>query len=363
MEPPRKELVVGDNPGDGESSESVVLQCGSSADVEHGEEVVRGETRARESGGFVSGRSISAALHSYCDGLESEIVVGGPKAQGLLRGLSVEVEDWSHMDKLGCLVENSCAEDVDVVSDRDDAVSVRVLSRSDGDRRMDSLQNGFAYLTSGISKGPCRTQKSFMHDPFGVGESRGMVDSLPMKRKLDDMEECCTVVESEMCEDSVSEDDWTSSSSVSDASDSESEQWTRRRNLIKRKRSGGDITEAFQPRSGLLFKSRSALDQEELVDCNEELKGMQELLQMQIQASDRREAGMKQRMEMMMDMLFKHMGHVEKRVSILEDVAQPQDQVLERINVKLEKVMEGFSTLNENLTILSACLSKNLESQ
>lgn len=113
------------------------------------------------------------------------------------------------------------------------------------------------------------------------------VDSLPMKRKLDDMEECCTVVESEMCEDSVSEDDWTSSSSVSDASDSESEQWTRRRNLIKRKRSGGDITEAFQPRSGLLFKSRSALDQEELVDCNEELKGMQELLQMQIQVTAR----------------------------------------------------------------------------
>lgn len=32
------------------------------------------------------------------------------------------------MDKLGCLVENSCVEDVDVVSDCDDVVSVCVLS-------------------------------------------------------------------------------------------------------------------------------------------------------------------------------------------------------------------------------------------
>jgi uncharacterized coiled-coil protein SlyX len=81
------------------------------------------------------------------------------------------------------------------------------------------------------------------------------------------------------------------------------------------------------------------------------------------QAAEKREAGMKQRMEGMMDVLSRHMGHVEKRVSNLEEGAQPQEQVLERINVKLEKVMEGFSALNENLAILSACLSKNLESQ
>ena len=81
------------------------------------------------------------------------------------------------------------------------------------------------------------------------------------------------------------------------------------------------------------------------------------------QAAEKRESGMKQRMEMMMDVLSQHMGHVEKRVCNLEEGAQPQEQVLERINFKLEKVMEGFSALNENLTILSACLSKNLESQ
>lgn len=81
------------------------------------------------------------------------------------------------------------------------------------------------------------------------------------------------------------------------------------------------------------------------------------------QASEKREAGMKQRMETMMDMMSRHIGNVEKRVSTLEVGAQPQEQILERINVKLEKVMEQFSTLNENLSILSACLSKDLESQ
>jgi hypothetical protein len=72
---------------------------------------------------------------------------------------------------------------------------------------------------------------------------------------------------------------------------------------------------------------------------------------------------MKQRMETMMEMMSKHMGHVEKRVCNLEVGAQPPDQILERINLKLEKVMEGFTTLNENLSILSACLSRGLNSE
>jgi len=72
---------------------------------------------------------------------------------------------------------------------------------------------------------------------------------------------------------------------------------------------------------------------------------------------------MKMRMETMMDLMSRHMGHVEKRVSTLEVGAQPQEQILERINVKLEKVMEGFTTLNENLSILSDCLSRDLDSQ
>lgn len=82
-----------------------------------------------------------------------------------------------------------------------------------------------------------------------------------------------------------------------------------------------------------------------------------------LQASERREAGMKQRMETMMALMSRHMGHVETRVSTLEVGVQPQEQILERINVKLEKVMEGFTTLNENLSILSACLSRDFESQ
>lgn len=82
-----------------------------------------------------------------------------------------------------------------------------------------------------------------------------------------------------------------------------------------------------------------------------------------VQASERREARMKQRMEAMMELMSRHVGHVEKRVFTMEDGSQPQEQILERINVKLEQLMEGFSTLNENLSILSACLSRDLDSQ
>jgi hypothetical protein len=71
---------------------------------------------------------------------------------------------------------------------------------------------------------------------------------------------------------------------------------------------------------------------------------------------------MKNRAELMMELLTQHMEHVEKRVSNLEESRQPQLQLLERINNKLEKVLDGFSTLNENLSIISSCISNNLDS-
>jgi hypothetical protein len=81
-----------------------------------------------------------------------------------------------------------------------------------------------------------------------------------------------------------------------------------------------------------------------------------------VQASEKREEGMKNRAELMMELLTQHMEHVEKRVSNLEESRQPQLQLLERINNKLEKVLDGFSTLNENLSIISSCISNNLDS-
>lgn len=81
-----------------------------------------------------------------------------------------------------------------------------------------------------------------------------------------------------------------------------------------------------------------------------------------VQASEKREEGMKNRAELMMELLTQHMEHVEKRVSNLEESRQPQLQLLERINNKLEKVLDGFSTLNENLSIISSCISSNLDS-
>lgn len=80
-----------------------------------------------------------------------------------------------------------------------------------------------------------------------------------------------------------------------------------------------------------------------------------------VQASEKREEGMKNRAELMMELLTQHMEHVEKRVSNVEESRQPQLQLLERINNKLERVLDGFSTLNENLSIISSCISKNLD--
>lgn len=62
---------------------------------------------------------------------------------------------------------------------------------------------------------------------------------------------------------------------------------------------------------------------------------------------------MKFRAELMMDLLMQHMEHVERRVNSLDDGRQPQLYLLERVNHKLEKVLEGFTALNENLSIVA----------
>lgn len=62
---------------------------------------------------------------------------------------------------------------------------------------------------------------------------------------------------------------------------------------------------------------------------------------------------MKYRAELMMDLLTQHMDHVERRVSNLDEGRQPQLYLLERVNHKLEKVLDGFTALNENLSIVA----------
>ncbi|KAG0567258.1 hypothetical protein KC19_7G122200 [Ceratodon purpureus] len=338
MESAWKEMVVG---GDGgESSESEVLQCTESGGVE---EVAMEGSGRRE---------------SLCGG------------DGVKKGEEVLEKD------------DACVESTeDVVRARsEEVVSVRCVDRCLGGRkivlapRMVGFQNGGAHWRAAARR-RCRGRKSFMHGPFGVGAGF-VVERVAIKRKHEDVKQCGPVVlETEHHEDNASDD--SASSSDSDASDSESEQWKRRGISSKRRRGGEDASgkspwsdesqelssggrkEPTLPAQG----SDDMQDEEEAAECDDELEEMQELLELQLQAAEKRESGMKQRMEMMMDVLSQHMGHVEKRVCNLEEGAQPQEQVLERINFKLEKVMEGFSALNENLTILSACLSKNLESQ
>ncbi len=70
---------------------------------------------------------------------------------------------------------------------------------------------------------------------------------------------------------------------------------------------------------------------------------------------------MKYRAELMMELLTQHMEHVEKRVGDLEEGRQPQLYALERVNLKLEKVLEGFSALNENLSTIAYGITKGLK--
>lgn len=94
-------------------------------------------------------------------------------------------------------------------------------------------------------------------------------------------------------------------------------------------------------------------------DCGTALKEMQRLMQLQLQALEKREEAMKYRAELMMDLLTQHMDHVERRVSISDEGQQPQLYLLERVNVKLEKVLEGFTALNDNLSIVAInCIQK-----
>lgn len=88
-------------------------------------------------------------------------------------------------------------------------------------------------------------------------------------------------------------------------------------------------------------------------DCGNALRDMQQLMQAQLQVSEKREEAMKFRAELMMDLLMQHMEHVERRVNSLDDGRQPQLYLLERVNHKLEKVLEGFTALNENLSIVA----------
>lgn len=350
MESLQREIMVRDNPGDGDSSQSIVLQCGAPGDVEQGEEMVCGETRG-------SGMSLSAALQAYCGGLQSEKLVERLGMQRLARGLAAEFEKWGDLEKVWRVAKNACETGVGLAGDSEDLVRARVPNQSVGDLTKDCFHSERGYRRS-VGKGRRQTRKSFMPRRFGVDDSRDEVQRDSTKKKKEEIKDSYP----------VSGYNW-ALSSCSDATDSETEQCTRKKSNVKRKRKENDATETPQMRREMFCKRTSAQrssslrDQEESVDCDEELTGMQALLEMQLKASESSEAGMNQCMEMVMDMLFVYTGHAEKRVSHLEELAQPNEQVLDRISDKLEKVMEGLTTVNENLTVLSACLFSNLGPQ
>jgi hypothetical protein len=77
-----------------------------------------------------------------------------------------------------------------------------------------------------------------------------------------------------------------------------------------------------------------------------------------LQTSEKREEAMKNRAELMMDLLTQHMQHMENRVNHIEGGQHPDLQILERVNNKLEKVLDGFSALNKNLSTIAVKLSQ-----
>lgn len=61
---------------------------------------------------------------------------------------------------------------------------------------------------------------------------------------------------------------------------------------------------------------------------------------------------MKYRAELMMELLTQHIEHVENRVNTIDESRNPQLHLLERVNLKLEKVLDGFTALNQHLSKL-----------
>ncbi|KAG0589061.1 hypothetical protein KC19_2G288500 [Ceratodon purpureus] len=116
---------------------------------------------------------------------------------------------------------------------------------------------------------------------------------------------------------------------------------------------GGDLKTVGQNASWKVVGKDGQSTKHKVEDCGTALKEMQRLMQVQLQASEKREEAMKFRAELMMDLLTQHMEHVERRVSNLDEGRQPQLYLLERVNHKLEKVLEGFTALNENLSIVA----------
>jgi hypothetical protein len=104
-------------------------------------------------------------------------------------------------------------------------------------------------------------------------------DRAPGKRKHEEVDECGPVSESEFYEDTDSDD--SASSSDSDASDSEYEHWSRKATSNKRRRGGEEIY-------GCILMTDESLhlrSQEETVHYDNELKEMQQLLELQLQVS------------------------------------------------------------------------------
>jgi hypothetical protein len=99
----------------------------------------------------------------------------------------------------------------------------------------------------------------------------------------------------------------------------------------------------------------------QMQDCTNSMREIQQLMQTHLQASEKREEAIKYHTEFMMQLLTQHVEHVEKRVSNFEQSQQPQHDLLEHINEKLEKVLDGFTTLNNHLSTLASQISKTLE--
>lgn len=97
----------------------------------------------------------------------------------------------------------------------------------------------------------------------------------------------------------------------------------------------------------------SKQDKEGRARSSSSIRELHRLVKVELQASQKREEAMKQQAELMMNLLTSHMEQVEQ--STAEDSYGPQLCVLERVNDKLEKLLDGFALLNQNILAAMGC--------
>jgi hypothetical protein len=79
---------------------------------------------------------------------------------------------------------------------------------------------------------------------------------------------------------------------------------------------------------------------------------MQEAISMQLEASEKREEALNIRAELTMELLRQHMERMERTGSSVEDARRRQLHMIEGVDNKLDRLVQGLNALNGNIGAL-----------